>query len=62
MTSTLSQSHLARHAENLIMTNTSRSVYEHVDARPLQLVAHAVRLGDREERLAYEVRAHDDVP
>ena len=53
---TLSQTRIARYRENQIMANSQpQPAQERVVARPLQLVAHYVRLGDREESLAFEV-------
>ena len=52
----LSQTRIARYRENQIMADGQPQLsQERVVMRPLQLVAHYVHLGDREESLAFEV-------
>ena len=57
LASSLAQTRIARYRENQIMADGQPQLsQERVVVRPLQLVAHYVRLGDREESLAFEVR------
>ena len=56
LASSLAQTRIARYRENQIMADGQPQLsQERVVASPLQLVAHYVRLGDREESLAFEV-------